>query len=197
MPPPVSLTQETILTEALALVREEGMESLSARRLASRLGCSVAPLYRVWGSMDELVRGTFRRILELLEERASRCSTGMAFRDVGLGRVLFARDEPRLYRALFQESSLSREARRGFFEQVEESMGREPPLDRLSPLRRRALLEELTAYTHGLALLCMEGEVAELDDEVLNRRIGRVGWAVIRSFLEERRPEAEEKEGAS
>ena len=191
MPPPVSLTRETILAEALALVRAEGLESLTARRLAARLGCSVAPLYRTWGSMDELVRGTLRRIRELLEGRTARCSTGMAFRDVGLGRVLFARDEPRLYRALFQESPLSREARRGFFEQVEESMGREPPLDRLSPLRRRALLEELTAYTHGLALLCMEGEVAELDDEVLNRRIGRVGWAVIRSFLEEPGPERE------
>ena len=195
MPPPVSLTRETILAEALALVRAEGLESLTARRLAARLGCSVAPLYRTWGSMDELVRGTLRRIRELLEGRTARCSTGMAFRDVGLGRVLFARDEPRLYRALFQESPLSREARRGFFEQVEESMGREPPLDRLSPLRRRALLEELTAYTHGLALLCMEGEVADVRDEALNGRIGRVGRAVIRSFLEE--PELEREAGGA
>ena len=74
----------------------------------------------------------------------------------------------------------------------------------------RAIAESLAAKGHGLGVLARTanevdsvvelireaggralGIVADVRDEALNGRIGRVGRAVIRSFLEEPGPERE------
>ena len=71
-----------------------------------------------------------------------------------------------------------------------------PWLGLLTPEARRELLGEMSAYTQGLALLCLSGELEDRSDEALDRRMGRVGWAVIRSFLEDAGiPIPEEGEG--
>ena len=196
MPPPVSTTREAILDRALDLVRREGLEALTARNLSGKLGCSVAPLYRTWGSMKDLEEAVLRRARELLEARIARCDHRDPFRAVGLGMVLFARDEPQFYRGLFLSPRPKHQEARSFLLSVEGVMEAVPWLGLLTPEARRELLGEMSAYTQGLALLCLSGELEDRSDEALDRRMGRVGWAVIRSFLEDAGiPIPEEGEG--
>ena len=49
------LTLEVVLTEALALVDAEGMDALTVRALATRLGTGSSTLYRHVASRDELL----------------------------------------------------------------------------------------------------------------------------------------------
>lgn len=51
-----SLSREEILEAAVAIVMEEGVERLSMRRIASRLGCSVASPYAYFKSQGDLVK---------------------------------------------------------------------------------------------------------------------------------------------
>jgi len=52
-----SLSREEILEAALTVVREEGVEKLSMRRIADRLQCSVASPYAYFaGGMEDIVR---------------------------------------------------------------------------------------------------------------------------------------------
>jgi AcrR family transcriptional regulator len=74
-PPPS--TREVLLREAAALVQEEGIEALSMRRLASRVGVSATALYRHFPDKDGLLR--------CLVEGAN----------AELGRYLFPRGRPR------------------------------------------------------------------------------------------------------
>ena len=49
-------TRQRLLAAALELVEEEGVEALSMRRLAARVGVSATALYRHFADKDELLQ---------------------------------------------------------------------------------------------------------------------------------------------
>jgi AcrR family transcriptional regulator len=51
-----SLSRQEILDAAHAVIREQGVEALSMRRIAERLGCSVASPYAHFESQEEIIR---------------------------------------------------------------------------------------------------------------------------------------------
>jgi len=57
------LTRDRIVDAALSLVDQEGLASLSARRLAARLGCKPMSLYNHVRSMDDVEDGIVDRLL--------------------------------------------------------------------------------------------------------------------------------------
>ena len=54
MPPKPMTNKEEILSAAISLVREQGMENVNARSIASKLNCSTKPLFRIYENMDSL-----------------------------------------------------------------------------------------------------------------------------------------------
>ena len=57
------LDRDTVIDEAVALASEGGLDQLSLRALASRLGVSAMALYRVVASKDELVDVVVERLV--------------------------------------------------------------------------------------------------------------------------------------
>ena len=55
------ITPEMLVDTGVQLVLEEGIGALNIRSLAARLGCSIQPIFRNFGSMDalkaEILRG--------------------------------------------------------------------------------------------------------------------------------------------
>ena len=57
--PEQKVGRETVLDAALGLLRERGETALSARTVAERAGCSVQPIYSLFGDMRGLVRALY------------------------------------------------------------------------------------------------------------------------------------------
>ena len=57
-----SLTKQEILSVSMDILLEEGVEALSMRRIAHRLGCSVASPYTHFENQEEIIH---RHIQEL------------------------------------------------------------------------------------------------------------------------------------
>ena len=57
------LTADAIVTEAIRLIEDEGLDALSARRLAGRLGCEAMSLYHHVQNMDDLADRIIERLL--------------------------------------------------------------------------------------------------------------------------------------
>ena len=49
-------TKEMILEAAIKLFKKEGSDAVTAKNIAKELGCSVAPIYSVYMSLDDLKR---------------------------------------------------------------------------------------------------------------------------------------------
>ncbi|MBJ6725498.1 TetR/AcrR family transcriptional regulator [Geomesophilobacter sediminis] len=178
-PPPVTVTKEKVLDAALQIVREAGYAALTARAVAARLGCSVAPIYRVCGSMEQLATEVLEKIRQLLAGYTARSYTAMPFRNAGVGMVLFARDEPNLYLALFGERHHFKGVIQEFCAAMAATVAEDPTFAPLGAAARQELLEEMWTYSHGLAMFVVTGMVADVSEAAINRRMGRIGFAVI------------------
>ena len=67
---PASLSRSGIIVAAASLVREHGVEALTARRLGEALGCDATALYRHFTTMADLEREVGDRFLRAVDVRA-------------------------------------------------------------------------------------------------------------------------------
>jgi len=107
MPRKNLFTKELFINAAFKIIREKGRDKLSARSLARELGCSTMPVYSYLKSMKTLVNDLEEKAVDLMLTYQTTSSTGQPFLDMGLGYVLFARNEKNLFRFLFMANERS------------------------------------------------------------------------------------------
>lgn len=98
-----SITIEKILDTAFVMTKEEGFENVTARKVATRAGCSTQPIFRVYSNMEELRFAVFNRAVDffrdfLLEQKHV---SGVPFTNLGMAFIKFAVIEKNLFRLLF------------------------------------------------------------------------------------------------
>lgn len=94
------ISKPSIIEAAIALIREGGWAGVSARGIAARLGSSTMPIYSAIGSMDDLRKLVGEEVARRLDRAQRTPRTGNESLDLAVGYVVFARDEPRLFRFL-------------------------------------------------------------------------------------------------
>ena len=107
MPRKNLFTKDMFINDAFKIIREKGRDKLSARSLARELGCSTMPVYSYLKSMKTLVNDLEEKAVDLMVTYQTTSSTGQPFLDMGLGYVLFARNEKNLFRFLFMDQERS------------------------------------------------------------------------------------------
>ena len=98
-----SVTKKIISDGAFDLLREQGIEMLTARKLASYIGCSTQPIFRVYNGMEELLAEMFAKASEYYENYcvSFERTSPVPFVDLALCYINFAKDEPNLFKLLF------------------------------------------------------------------------------------------------
>lgn len=102
MPPKAKYTREQIVMQAMELAADRGVSALTARELAAVLGTSTCPIFTTFKSMGELLSEVRKAAVSKFDEyseKVSDCSP--FFKRVGLQMILFAKEQPKLYRLLF------------------------------------------------------------------------------------------------
>ena len=104
MPRPPRFTQEEVAVAAFDIVRGGGEESLTARSLAEKLGCSVKPIFGLFDTMDEVRQAVWEQANAWYIERldaAMSAGDRPPYLASGLAYIEFARTEPNLFTLLF------------------------------------------------------------------------------------------------
>ena len=159
MPPKSKFTRDEVILAALQLVREQGIEAVTARELGERLGSSARPIFTVFKNMDEVKTELIKKAKSLYKEYvAEGLKEDVAFRGVGSAYIRFALEEPRLFQLLFmieQEKSMDLEhvlcAIDENYEAILQSVRQPYQLDEVTAKR---IYQHLWIYTHGIAVLC-------------------------------------------
>lgn len=103
---PQSTDRETLLQAAIKLIREEGPNGLTVRRLTEVLGLSRQVVYTQYGSIGGLIDGLYREgfiRLRAAEERARDVPAGVDRVVAGcLAYREMAKNSPELYRVMFE-----------------------------------------------------------------------------------------------
>lgn len=193
---PIDL-REACVAEALAIIGEAGVERLSIREVARRLGVSHQAPYKHFPSSDhllaELVRRTFASFADHLEHRPRGASPGEDMRCMGEAYFRFAMDHPLKYRLLFgtplpdpaQHPGMMEEARKAFtvlLAGVAEMKGA-GPLGMTNPdLQLDALF--VWAVVHGMATILRSPALQQLGldqvtlQQAMPHALGGIGRAL-------------------
>ncbi len=173
MPAKAKFSRDEIIAVALSVVREEGMEKLTSRKLAGKLGSSSAPVFTVFRDMTEVkdgVKEEARRIYRSYMERA--LLKDIPFRAVGEEYVHFAYDEPRLFQLLFM-NGLNATSLADVLPALEESyqkvISSVMDIYHLDVQKARELYGHLWIYAHGMACLTATGTSAYTPSDVQER----------------------------
>ncbi|MBQ7849225.1 MAG: TetR/AcrR family transcriptional regulator [Clostridia bacterium] len=153
MPPTIRFTRQSVLDAAYQLVRREGLNALNARAVARELGGSTQPIFRLFSGMDELYHEVIKLADENIRSRMhhNASESNNAYISVCMTYLLFARDEPELFKLLFMrdrvsDGSCGREYKHEWgFPVIQSSFG----VDRETAEK---LYERSFFHTHGLAV---------------------------------------------
>lgn len=103
MAPKVKITRQMVAEAAFALIRAKGHESLSARAIAERLGCSTQPVLYSFKTVDEIRQAAYEIAdgfhTAFIMPRSGDDAPMLA---LGLNYVRFGHEEKTLFRFLFQ-----------------------------------------------------------------------------------------------
>lgn len=92
------ITKEMVVDAAFQIVREEGMERMLVKNIASRLGCSVQPIYSYCSNMEGLRQDVMVRVdLFMRDYLAANIDRRDFFRSTGHAYVKLAREEPHVF----------------------------------------------------------------------------------------------------
>jgi len=85
------------------MVREHGLEVLTARSIAQRLKCSTQPIYSAYGNMEEVKDDVFNRAIDFALDSMKQYvnDKNEPAMNLAIGCLLFARNEEHLFRTLY------------------------------------------------------------------------------------------------
>ena len=106
------INKEGLLDAAYELVRKEGLESLSARKLAKEANCSTQPIYDSFQTMDAIVKITEEKMKAEYEKLKKEVADlrSADFSEQGIAIIAFAEKERILFRHFVIEDSNERDS---------------------------------------------------------------------------------------
>lgn len=98
-----AFSSEDIRNAAFQMTREQGINEVTARKLAAFAGCSTQPIFRHYANMEECIFDVFNDSLAFFDDFYKNFSkdSRVPFVNLGLCYIAFAEKEPNLFNFLF------------------------------------------------------------------------------------------------
>lgn len=168
MPRTRRILKHHILDAALDLMRQDGFDRFTARKIAECLNASTQPIYKEFKNMDDLKINLTDYAIDFLRAKIFKfeeCKLQM--RDVCTNYILFAKQEGRLFAALFMGRELcATTLHESLYESLHEVLAYHEVAGQHSVEDREALLDIVWPAIHGYAILTAQGKY-NMSDEFL------------------------------
>jgi len=106
VPPVKKFTRDEIVDIAAEIVKKDGFKGLNARKLASKLGSSVNPIFNNFASMEEVNAAVYEKIYGIYKVKMLEGSkSDLGYKGMGLAYIEFAREYPEYFKILFMQKT--------------------------------------------------------------------------------------------
>lgn len=188
MPPKTQFSKQDIVEAAFQIAAEEGFDAITARKVAGRLGSSVAPIYHNFEHIEALKRAVVDRVVEIGRAMMKQRYTGDPFLDVGVVSLKFAREYSTLFRDLvLRPNPYVAQFQQGIGDDVLGHMRQDGHLAELSDEELQEVLLKLRIFQGGLSMMVANGLLPESFDEAAQiELLSSAGEDVIAGVLRRR-----------
>jgi len=105
MPPKPKFSKEAIIDAAFDIARVEGMEAITIRKVADRMGSSIAPIYVNFQDIADLKKAVALKINAISQEMLAISYSPNPFLNMGIASMKFARAYSVLFKDLVMNSN--------------------------------------------------------------------------------------------
>lgn len=171
-----SFSEDDILAAGLGIIRDEGYEAVTMRRVAAAAGSSVQPLYSMFGDRDTFMEALYRYAVQWVREYNSEHSDAgcNVFSSVGVAHIRIAQNFPGVFSFVYMSPYVKAANRSELLSLAEQPgvVSEMVSMWGISEDQAKNLYADLAIYTHGLATLIMAG--AEFSDDELKAGMNNV-----------------------
>lgn len=154
MPPKPIISRQDIINTAMQLVREDGMDGVNARSLASALTCSTKPLFRIYKNMEELKSDILTQLDAYYNAfMECRITENNRLLSQGIAYIEFARTEKMIFHTLFMNRNMEGSSLRDIVcaEWNRRSIENARAITGLPIEKAEMLFINIWLYAHGIA----------------------------------------------
>lgn len=165
-----SITLDMIRKTAFELLKNEGIENVTARKVASAVGCSTQPIFRVFKGMEELQKEVYLMAIDYFLEfyRNAPKISQIPFANLGLAYISFAREEKNYFKILFlnnfDDAKSMYELLNGNDGNVVVEINRARTLGCVDP---GDMFMRMWIFIHGAACMTLTGDYDLTDEETI------------------------------
>jgi AcrR family transcriptional regulator len=180
MPPKTKFDKNTILDAALEVAKEKGFSGITARSVANRLNCSVAPIYVNFATVDDLVEAVVQQVFAISEELLAKQKGQSMFEKIGKASLAFAQEYPVLFRELLIQPNPYMTSYETIENAMLEAMAEDEAMRGWTLKERKRLLLKLRVFQMGLSVMVANGHMPSwLDNQEFDQLLMEVGDDVL------------------
>jgi AcrR family transcriptional regulator len=177
MPPKAKYTRQQIVKIAFDNVRKKGWDTVSARSIARELGSSTRPIYSFFKSMASLKEAVLQKALEMLFTFQTAKRTEDPFLDMGVGILVFARQEKNLFRFLNDERNMEIKKKydREIFNAAYDRLSNYEKFSGFPDELKKEFMFTMWIYTLGMVALIDNSYADEWNEEQITDMLRQTG----------------------
>ncbi len=181
MPPKNKFTKEQIIEIAFEIAKEEGIDCITIRKIADKLGSSIAPIYVNFKDVEQLKDAVISKIYEISNSILQEQNTGDVFLNIGIASVKFAKD----YSVIFKDLILKNN---NYLDNYDEQIGnhiiqemkQDADLKEFTDEELKTLLIKMRVFQAGLSIMATNKSFAsELTDERIIEMLSETGADIV------------------
>lgn len=181
MPPKKKTSKEDIVEAAFQIAKEEGFSGVTARNVAKRLGCSVAPIYVNFTTIDDLMEAVIVRVFAISDELLAKQKGEDPFENVGKASIAFAREYPVFFRELIMQPNPYMDSYDTVENKILKLMAEDESMSDWTFEERRDLLLKMRIFQTGLSVMIANGHIPSwLDDKAVEAVLFETGGDLLR-----------------
>jgi AcrR family transcriptional regulator len=181
MPPKTKFDKEAIVEAAFDIAKEEGFAGITARSVAKRLHCSVAPIYLNFETIDDLIKAVVERVFALSDELMKKQEGSDLFENLGKASLAFAREYPVLFREMVMQQNPYMASYENVQEAIVEVLAEDENLRGLTYEERRRLLLKMRIFQIGISVMAANDQLPSwLDDQAAEALLLEIGEDLLR-----------------
>jgi len=190
MAPKTKFTKQDIVLAAFDIAKSDGIESITIRKVAERLGSSIAPIYVNFNDVQELLQQVVERAFHVARGMIIEQQSGQPFRDIGMASLRFAKEYPVLYRDLMMKDNPHMKNTPEQLGEVIGLMRQDPELAGFSDQELQSILLNMQVFQTGLCVMVANDLFTKnVDDEQMMNMMDEAAEAFIRAAHARKREE--------
>ncbi|MCP1135979.1 TetR/AcrR family transcriptional regulator [Paenibacillus polysaccharolyticus] len=153
MAPKKKFTKDQIIDAAFEIARIEGVDAITIRRVAEKLGSSIAPIYVNFKEVGELLEGVYQKTFEVSRQILLEQNSGHLFQDIGAASIRFARAYPVLFRDIVMQKNDQAKHSEEETGNLIHMMRMDPDLNGLSDDELKTILLKMKTFQVGISVM--------------------------------------------